>query len=132
MKIISVESAEIINSWIKQNSQCVGTYRQEHIRLAIRDQIRNEFLSSDTSRDPDLFHFERQGSKTIRFYEHCINCGELLGLSARNNHLFHKNIEVFKLQFCCSCYEQFKDKTFDKFPRNLIENIQREIKAYKK
>jgi len=70
--------------------------------------------------------------KVSRFFNYCINCERKLDSTARRNHRFHKNIEIFELRFCCTCYEQFKDKSLDGFPANIIDNIYRKIKAYKK
>ncbi|MFW9949288.1 MAG: hypothetical protein ACFFKA_04075 [Candidatus Thorarchaeota archaeon] len=131
MKIISVESAETINNWIRKNSLCAGIYRPEHIRLAVREQIRNEFLVSIGLTPPEPSHFKQQERNIIKFYDCCINCGALLSHPEGKNHFFHNNIEIFKLQFCCSCFNQFKDKSLEEFPARLIEKIQKKIKEFK-
>lgn len=69
--------------------------------------------------------------KITRFFDYCIICDKKLDKPARRNHLFYKNIEVFKLGFCCSCFELFKDIPFDEFPVYIIDAIERRIKAYK-
>ncbi len=126
MRIITVDLSDSDIKELLEGSICTGINRPEHVRLAIRDQIRNEFkLAGKTEK-------EIEEEKITRFFDYCINCERRLDNTARRNHFFHKNIEVFELKFCCSCYEQFKDKSFDEFPAHLINNIQKKIKAYKK
>ena len=70
--------------------------------------------------------------KITRFFDYCINCERELDNTARKNHHFHKNIEVFELRFCCSCHKLFKDKSFEEFPASLFNKIKQKIKTYKK
>ena len=41
-----------------------------------------------------------------------------------------KNLRVFELKFCCSCFKKFKDKTLKEFPDNLIKKIQKKIEDF--
>jgi len=126
MRIVTVDLSDSDIKELLEGSRCNGTYRPEHVRLAIREQIRNEFkLTRKTKK-------EIEEEKITSFFDYCINCERRLHNIGRRNHFFHKNIEVFELKFCCSCYEQFKDKSFDEFPAHLIDSIQKKIKAYKK
>lgn len=136
MRIVTVDLSDSDIKELLEGSRCNGTYRPEHVRLAIREQIRNEFKFTEQIRNE--FKFTRKTEKEIEeekitsFFDYCINCERRLHNIGRRNHYFHKNIEVFELKFCCSCYDQFKDKSFDEFPAHLINNIQKKIKAYKK
>jgi hypothetical protein len=131
MKIITVNLPESYLKLLEKKSLRDCMNRSETIRLAIREYLRREFISSRTLKCPEFLSSEPQQDRIIKFYEHCINCEGLLGFNAIANHFFHKNIEIFKLQFCCSCFEKFKDKSFDEFPVDLIDKIQKKIKAYK-
>lgn len=125
MKILPATLPESYIRLIQENSlgPCIRT--PEHIRIAIRELIRNEFLTSGIPEESP------QQTKNLRFYDCCINCGRSLHFLGNRNHFFHKNIEIFKLQFCCTCYEQFKDMSLDDFPEDLINKIQKKVKAYK-
>ncbi len=126
MRIITVDLSDSNIKELLEGSRCNGTYRPEHLRLAIRDQIRNEFIFTGKTEK------EIEEEKITRFFDYCINCERRVDNIARRNHFFHKNIEIFELKFCCSCYKQFKDKTLDEFPAHLIDSIQKKVKAYKK
>jgi len=126
MRIVTVDLSDSDIKELLEGSRCNGTYRPEHLRLAIREQIRNEFnLAGKTEK-------EIEEEKITRFFDYCINCERRVDYITRRNHFFHKNIEIFELKFCCSCYKQFKDKTLDEFPEHLIDSIQKKVKAYKK
>ena len=126
MKIIP---AKLAKSYVRSlNTTFKGSciYRPEHIRIAVREHLRNELLSSE------ILDKEAQQTNNVRFFDCCINCEKNISFPFIRNHFFHKNIEIFKLQFCCSCYRQFKDKSFDEFPEELIDKILKKIKAYKR
>ena len=103
-------------------------YLLESERLCI--VIKNYILNDAKLVEKIKKKVERE--KVSRFFNYCINCERKLDSTARRNHRFHKNIEIFELRFCCICYEQFKDKSLDGFPANITDNIHRKIKAYKK
>ena len=126
MRIITVDLSDSNIKELLEGSICTGTYRPEHLRLAIRDQIRNEFILAGKTEK------EIEEEKITRFFDYCINCERRVDNITRRNHFFHKNIEIFELKFCCSCYKQFKDKTLDEFPAHIIDNIQKKVKVYKK
>lgn len=136
MRIVTVDLSDSDIKELLEGSRCKGTYRPEHVRLAIREQIRNEFISSEQIRNEFKFTMktkkEIEEEKITSFFDYCINCERRLDSITRKNHFFHKNIEVFELKFCCSCYKQFKDKTLDEFPTHIIDSIQKKVKAYKK
>jgi hypothetical protein len=126
MKILPANLPESYIRLIEENclGHCINA--PEHIRIAVRELIRNEFLTSE------FLEEEPPQTNNIRFFECCINCERRLHFPASGAHIFHKNIEIFKLQFCCSCYEKFKDKSLAEFPEDLIDKIQKKIKAYKR
>lgn len=126
MRIITVDLSDSDIKELLEGSRCNGTNRPEHLRLAIREQIRNEFILAGKTEK------EIEEEKIARFYDYCINCERRVDSITRRNHFFHKNIEVFELKFCCSCYKQFKDKSLDEFPAHLIDGIRKKVKAYKK
>jgi hypothetical protein len=66
-----------------------------------------------------------------QFFDYCINCERKLDRLAGKNHKFQNNIEIFELKFCCSCYNKFKNKTFDEFPVDIINRIRKKVKTYK-
>lgn len=126
MRLIKVNLPDSYIKELLKSNICTGTNRPEHLRLAIRDLIVNEVkLAKKTEK-------EIEEEKITRFFDYCINCERRVDNITRRNHFFHKNIEVFELKFCCSCYKQFKDKSLDEFPAHLIDSIQKKIKAYKK
>jgi len=126
MRIVTVNLSNSNIKELLEGSRCNGTYRPEHLRLAIRDQIRNEFILAGKTEK------EIEEEKITRFFDYCINCERRVDNTVRRSHFFHKNIEIFELKFCCSCYKQFKDKTLDEFPAHLIDSIQKKVKTYKK
>jgi len=136
MRLITVDLSDPNIKKFLEGCICTGTNRPEHVRLAIREQIREEFIFTEQIRNE--FKFTRKTEREIeeekitRFFDYCINCERRVDSITRRNHFFHKNIEVFELKFCCSCYKQFKDKTLDEFPAHLIDSIQKKVKAYKK
>ena len=125
MKILPANLPEPYIRLIEENCLVPCIRPPEHIRIAVRELIRNGYLPSDI---PEV---DPQQTKNLRFFDYCINCERSIFFPEKRTHFFHKNIEVFKLYFCCDCYEQFKDKSFDDFPEDLINKIQRKLKAYK-
>ncbi len=126
MKIIKINLPDSYIKSLQEAVLCSGGRRSEYLRVAIRDLIVNERRLSEKEEK------EIEERKITRFFDYCINCERKLDNTARRNHFFHKNIEVFELRFCCSCHKQFKDKSFDEFPAHLIDRIQKKLKAYKK
>lgn len=126
MRIITVNIPEEYLRSLEERGGCPGINIPEHIRLAVRTQLKNELRLGEKG-EKDI-----EKKKITQFFDYCINCESKLDNIARRNHFFYKNIEVFELKFCCSCYKQFKDKSFDEFPVCLIDKIRKKIKAYKK
>jgi len=126
MRIITVNLPDSYIRSLEKISLITCASRSELLRQAIKSYIIKEIkLVGKTWKEIDE-------KKITRFFDYCINCERKLDNRARRNHFFHKNIEVFELKFCCSCYKQFKDKSLDEFPAHLIDSIQKKIKAYKK
>lgn len=126
MKLITINLPDSYIRAIEKMSLNTEVSRAELIRQAIRS-----FLIREMSFFKKL-EKETKADKITRFFDYCINCGKKLHRIEGGNHHFYKNIEVFQLKFCCSCYEQFKDKKFENFPKNLIESIYKKLSAYKK
>ena len=126
MKLITIDLSDSYLKLLEKSSICAGFNRPEHIRLQIRENLRYELLLSG-----ELEH-ELLDKKNAGFFDNCINCGRLLNNRARKSHLFHKEFEIFVLRFCCTCYEQFKDITFDNFPAHIIDNIKNRREQYEK
>ena len=125
MKIITVNIPEEYLRLLEERGGCIRASGSEELREAIRTQLINELrLGEKTEKDTEK-------KKITKFFDYCINCERKLDNIARRNHFFYKNIEVFELKFCCSCYKQFKDKSFDEFPACLIDKIRKKVKAYK-
>ena len=125
MKLIQVDLPDSYLKSLEECCICIGINRPELLRLEIRAQIRRELLF------PEELENELEDNKITRFFDYCINCESKLFTEAGKSHLFHKNIEVFVLRFCCSCYKRFKDTSFDDFPAHLIDNIRKKINKYK-
>ena len=125
MRIITVEIPEEYLRLLEERSGCIRVSWSKELQEAIRTQLINE-LRLGEKREKDT-----EKKKITKFFDYCINCENKLDYIARRNHFFYKNIEVFELKFCCSCYKQFKDKSFDEFPVGLIDKIRKKIKAYK-
>ena len=125
MKIISVQLPESYTRLLEKMTPEIGVSRSELIRIAIRDFLRNELIFSEELKKED------RKIKIERFFDYCINCEKKLHSPSVRNHFFHKTIEIFKLKFCCSCYKNYKDKSFSEFPEELIEKIRKKIKAFK-
>ena len=98
MKIISVDVPDSYLKLLEKSSVCAGIIIPEHVRLEIRSQIRRELLFRGN------LEIELEDKKNPEFFDYCINCEKELHDKVRNSHFFHKNIEVFELKFCCSCY----------------------------
>ena len=126
MKIMPVDLPDSYLKLIKKICSCTGLNRSELVRQAIRSYLVRELKLAEGLEN------ELEDKKSTRFFDYCINCESELHKEARESHLFHKNIEVFVLRFCCACYRQFKDTSFDDFPAQLIDNIRKKIKKYKK
>ncbi len=126
MKLITVNLPDSYLKLLEKIAICTDISRSELLRQAIRSFIIKEIKFAKK------LEKELVDRKITRFFDYCINCERKLHNEARKSHLFHKNIEVFELKFCCACYRRFKDISFDDFPANLIDNIRKKIKAYKK
>jgi hypothetical protein len=125
MKIITVDIPEEYLRLLEERDGRIRFSWSQELQEAIRTQLINE-LRLGEKREKDT-----EEKKITKFFDYCINCESKLHNIARRNHFFYKNIEVFELKFCCSCYKQFKDKSFDEFPVSLIDKIRKKIKAYK-
>jgi Arc/MetJ-type ribon-helix-helix transcriptional regulator len=125
MKIITVNLPESYVRSLEKIILGTSSTRSELLREAIRTYIIKELKLAE------LLKKKFEERKITRFFDYCINCERKIHHRSRNSHLFHKNIEVFELKFCCECYDKFKSKTFEEFPANLIDNIQKKIKTYK-
>jgi len=126
MKLVTVDVPESYLKLLKKSSVCTGTNRSELVRQAVRAFLVRELRLAEGLEN------ELEDNKITGFFDYCINCERKLHTEAGKSHLFHKNIDVFVLRFCCTCYRQFKDTSFDDFPAHLIDNIRKKIKKYKK
>ena len=126
MKLITVNLPDSYLKLLERISICTGIKRAELLRQAIGSYIIKE-INFAKKLEKGL-----EDKKITRFFDYCINCEGKLHTEVGKSHLFHKNIEVFELKFCCACYRRFKDISFDDFPAHLIDNIRKKIKAYKK
>lgn len=126
MKIITVKLPDSYLRSLEKISKFTDVRRSEILRQAIRSYIIKEIKLSKKLEEA----LERK--RANQFFDYCINCERKLHTGVRKNYFFYKNIEVFELKFCCSCYEHFKDIAFNEFPADLFDNIQKKIKAYKK
>jgi len=116
-------------SYLKSLEKCgiyIGDNRSESLRQTTRDYLIEEIIFDEK------LERELEDKKITEFFNYCINCESELHNRSSKNHLFHKNIEVFVLRFCCACYRKLKDTSFDDFPTHLINNIRKKIKNYKK
>ncbi len=125
MKLVPVDVPESYLKLIKKSCICTGITRSELVRQAVRAFLVRELRLAEGLED------ELEDKKFTGFFDYCINCERKLHTEAGKSHLFHKNIEVFVLRFCCACYRKFKDTSFDDFPERLIVNIRKKIKKYK-
>ena len=119
MKIMPVDLPDSYLKLIKKICTCTGINRSELVRHAIRSYLVKELKLAEGLEN------ELEVWKSPRFFDYCINCEGGLNNEARENHLFHKTNEVFVLKFCCACYRQFKDTSFDDFPTQLIDKIRK-------
>jgi Arc/MetJ-type ribon-helix-helix transcriptional regulator len=126
MKIITVNLPDSYLKVLEEICRITDMSRSELLRQAIRSYLITEIKLTNNLKNVC------KRKREIEFFNYCINCERKLHETSRQNHFFHKDIEVFELKFCCSCFEQFKDKTFEEFPADLIEKIYRKIKDYKK
>ncbi len=126
MKLITVELPDSYLELLEKSGICVGVNRPEHLRLEIRENLRQELRLAGE------LEYELEGKKSAGFFDSCINCGGILHNKARKSHLFHKGIEIFVLRFCCACYTHFKDIPFKDFPPQLIDNIRKKTRKYMK
>ena len=126
MRIITVQLPEIYIWQLENMIRKTGISRSELIRIAIREFLIYELKFVEEMKK------ENRRIRAMRIFNYCINCGNPLHNLSNSNHFFYRAIEIFKLKFCCSCFEQFKDKTLDEFPEELIDKIIKMIKKYKK
>jgi len=126
MKLVPVDVPESYMKLIKKSCICTGISRSELVRQAVKAFLVRELRLAERLEN------KFEDKRSTEFFEYCINCERKVHTEAGKSHLFHKNIEVFVLRFCCSCYKQFKDTSFDDFPAQLIDNIRKKIKKYKK
>jgi len=126
MRLITINLPESYLRALEEICNFTGTSRSELLRQAIRSRIITDLGLVNKLKKVS----ERK--KVTEFFDYCINCEKKLHTTEKQNHFCHKKIEIFELKFCCSCYEQFKDTTFNEFPAHLIENINKKINAYKK
>ena len=126
MKLITINLPESYLELLEKSSICAGFNRPEQLRIEIRENLRQELNLAEE------FENEIEDKKDTGFFNNCINCGGKLHNIARKSHLFHKDIEVFVLRFCCACYKQFKDIPFNDFPKHIINNIRKKREEYKK
>jgi len=126
MKLITINLPESYLRALDEICKFTDSSRSELLRQAIRSRIITDLGLANKLKEVS----ERE--RVAEFFDYCINCDKKLHTSEERNHYFHKKIEIFKLKFCCSCYEQLEDTPFDEFPAHLIDNIHRKIEAYKK
>ena len=126
MKLITVDVPESYLKLLEKSGFCTGINRSELVRQAVRDFLVRELRLAGRLEN------ELEDKMSTGFFEYCINCERKLHTEAGKSHLFHKNIEIFVLRFCCACYRQFKNTSFDDFPAQLIDDIRKKIKKYKK
>ena len=126
MKLVPVDVPESYLKLIKKSCICTGINRSELVRQAVRAYLVRELRLAEGLEN------ELEDKMSFGFFEYCINCERKLHTEAGKSHLFHKNIEIFVLRFCCACYRQFKNTSFDDFPAQLIDDIRKKIKKYKK
>jgi len=125
MKLMPVDLPDSYLKQVEESSICVGIYIPERLRIEIRENLRQE-LGLYVG-----FVNRVEYERIPGFFDNCINCGRILHNRARKSHLFHKEIEVFVVRFCCACYKQFKDKRYEDFPTHLIDNILKNREDYK-
>ncbi len=126
MKLVPVDVPESYLKLIKKICRGAEINRSELVRQAVKSFLIREITLTEELKN------KLEVKKVSGFFEYCINCERKVHTEAGKSHLFHKNIEVFVLRFCCSCYKRFKDTSFDDFPAHLIDNIQEKIKKNKK
>ena len=126
MKIIAISLPKSHIMRLEKMSQGTGVSRSELIRAAIRELLVNELILIEELKK------ENKRELISRFFDYCINCERKLHNDSRKNHFFHKTIEIFKLKFCCSCYDHYKEKTLEEFPPYLIYKIKKKIRAFRK
>jgi len=129
MKIINFELPkdvlEILYS--SMGEPCIRS--SEETRLAIREIIREEFLSGYENYSHNI-QLEIKKRKISSFYDYCINCNKRL--HSNLGHFRYKNMNIYELRFCCDCFEKFKGKTLEEFPDSIIEKINKKVKDFRK
>ncbi len=96
MKLVPVDVPESYLKLIKKSCICTGINRSELVRQAVRAYLVRELRLAEGLEN------EIEVNKSTRFFDFCINCESELHKEVRENHLFHKYIEVFVLRFCCA------------------------------
>lgn len=69
-----------------------------------------------------------QLNRKTNLFKRCINCGAWLEDPGKKYAV--GRIRVNELRFCCSCYNRFHGKSFDKFPPSVIKTIENRIKRF--
>ena len=116
MRTITIYLPELLLLGLEELIRKTGRSRSEFIRMAIKDLIEKEL--------------QIQRGSFNKFFNFCINCDVELHTHNRMNHYKYMNYEIFELKFCCSCFENFKNTSFDDLPESLLKKIQKKVKEY--
>ncbi len=129
MKIIHIELTDDYLDQLENITGCPCIFPSEETRIAIREMIREEYLSGNEGNHQD-FQNKLKERRYSAFYDYCINCDQRI--YSKIGHLKYKNRDIFELRFCCSCFEKFKGKTLEDFPDLIIEKINRKLSEFRK
>jgi len=124
MKLVTVNLPKEYIAALEKESFCRRPLISEFNRQLIRAFVLGNYKTFEE------FEKDYKISVKNRFFDFCINCNLKLTNKGRENHYFHKNVEVFELKFCCSCYNKFKEKSIEEFPDSLIEKIHKKIEVF--
>lgn len=129
MKIIHIELTDDYLDLLENMTEGPCIFPSEETRVAVREMIREEFLSGNEENHQD-FQLKLKERGCSPFYDYCINCDKRVYSELR--HLKYKNRNIFELRFCCFCFEKFKGKTLEDLPDSIIEKINRKLSEFRK
>ncbi len=125
--------------------------RSELIRRAIKEHLEKDlaFYSAILKLSPELelelkkrkelqnqrrlqIKLKLEKEKIKKFFNFCVLCDRRLHTKETENYYRFRNLDIFELKFCCSCYKKYEGKPLIELPEPLLEKIQEKLKEFKK
>ena len=104
-----------------------GSAKRKFIEI-IKLQVQNRLLNKKHE-EIELYDLKRAlDIHGTDFHNYCVSCNRRL--HNRKSPGKYKNFKILTLRFCCSCYEEYENKTMDEFPKSFIRALNKKVKDY--